>query len=172
MTMGAGRMNKRTLRALETLFVAHMEGGSQIHQSRDRVYDELAADGLAEWGAAEMPGRPPVMWRLADNAQGALSLLPGMRGHRGITRKKTRFMLATIDYTNYRGERAARLIKPETMRHMVSERHGPEARWMLIAEDVDKGAVREFAMANVHRFRDGDCQFEMSCTLFGGGKKP
>lgn len=54
-----------------------------------------------------------------------------------------------IDYTNWRGERALRLIHPLSIAFENSEWH-PETQWMLLAVDVDKGCERSFALRNIH----------------------
>lgn len=62
--------------------------------------------------------------------------------------------LVTIDYTNYRGERGIRRIKPMRIEFRSSHWH-PEPQWLLIAIDMRQeqhGMVREFAMAQIHSF--------------------
>ena len=55
----------------------------------------------------------------------------------------------TIDYTNWRGERAYRRIRPISISFEDNEWH-PETQWLLLAEDVDKGELRTFSMSNIH----------------------
>ncbi len=59
-----------------------------------------------------------------------------------------------IDYTNYRGERAWRLIDcaASTTRFGTSEYH-TEPQWLMKALDVAKGEEREFAMKDIHETR-------------------
>ena len=58
-----------------------------------------------------------------------------------------------IDYTNWRGERAIRRIKPTgTMMFASSEWH-PVQQWLIEAVDTDKNVVREFAMSGIHSWR-------------------
>jgi hypothetical protein len=56
-----------------------------------------------------------------------------------------------IDYTNWRGERAMRRIVPK---EIVFCPQGTEFHiapgWFLRARDVDKGGMRDFAMADIH----------------------
>ena len=52
----------------------------------------------------------------------------------------------TLAYTNYRGERRDRRILPRTIYFGATEWY-PEPQWILCAWDVDKGAVRDFALA-------------------------
>lgn len=54
-----------------------------------------------------------------------------------------------IDYTNWRGERTKRRIRPLTILFENNEWH-PEAQWLLEAVDLDKLEQRTFAMANIH----------------------
>jgi len=54
-----------------------------------------------------------------------------------------------IDYTNYRGERARRRILPNRLWFGAAEWH-PEPQWILDAWDIEKGAIRSFAMRDVH----------------------
>lgn len=57
-----------------------------------------------------------------------------------------------IDYTNWRGERRERHIVPVSLNFENSEWH-PETQWILEAIDMDVGAVRNFALANIHSWR-------------------
>lgn len=58
-----------------------------------------------------------------------------------------------IDYTNYRGERAWREIEPTDARPALwfghTEWH-PQDQWLLAAYDIEKRAVRDFAVASIH----------------------
>lgn len=49
-----------------------------------------------------------------------------------------------VDYTNWRGETARRVIRPIRMWWGKTEWH-PEKQWMLTAWDCEKNAVRDFA---------------------------
>ncbi len=64
-----------------------------------------------------------------------------------------------IDYTNYRGERAVRRIRPLTVRFENSEWH-PETQWLLRAVDIEKGATRDFAMKDIHSWEPAQPQRE------------
>jgi predicted DNA-binding transcriptional regulator YafY len=59
-----------------------------------------------------------------------------------------------IDYTNHRGERRERMIIPHagSLRFAETPDHTP-AQWVFNATDVEKGATRTFALANVHSWR-------------------
>lgn len=58
-----------------------------------------------------------------------------------------------IDYTNWRGERAVRRIRPTDLYFGVNLYHH-EQQWLLRAYDVDKGAMRVFALKDIHRWSD------------------
>lgn len=62
-------------------------------------------------------------------------------------------MLVQIDYTNWRGERAVRVIKPLTMMFTSNEWH-PEPQWMVYALDIEKDAARWFPMQNIHSWKE------------------
>lgn len=53
-----------------------------------------------------------------------------------------------IGYTNYRGEYSRRKIVPARVWFGSTEWH-PEEQWLLEAYDVEKGAVRDFALRDV-----------------------
>lgn len=57
-----------------------------------------------------------------------------------------------IDYTNHRGERAERRIRPLEVKFKTTEWH-PEPQWLLRAFDIDKQELREFAMKDIHSWR-------------------
>lgn len=54
-----------------------------------------------------------------------------------------------IHYTNHRGERAWRLIRPLGLAFGHTEFHA-ERQWFVHAIDVKRDVVRDFAMASVH----------------------
>jgi predicted DNA-binding transcriptional regulator YafY len=60
--------------------------------------------------------------------------------------------LVTIDYTNYRGERSLRKIKPIGIVFAGSEWHS-EPQWLLEAFDISRGADRVFALRDIHSWR-------------------
>lgn len=59
-----------------------------------------------------------------------------------------------FDYTNHRGEAGERTALPMGVRWGVAERYGPGERWLLDAFDVDRQAVRTFAVGRMTRLRE------------------
>jgi predicted DNA-binding transcriptional regulator YafY len=57
--------------------------------------------------------------------------------------------LVTIDYTNWRGERRLRTIKPIEIEFTHNEWHKVD-QWLLRAKDMEKGEVRYFALTGIH----------------------
>jgi predicted DNA-binding transcriptional regulator YafY len=55
----------------------------------------------------------------------------------------------SIDYTNWRGERRFRRIRPLRVVFENNEWHA-ETQWLLEAIDLDKSAELTFALANIH----------------------
>ena len=55
----------------------------------------------------------------------------------------------TIDYTNHRGERRLRLIRPVSIYFGTTDWH-PTKQWLLRAIDCEKGETRDFAMSEIH----------------------
>ena len=56
-----------------------------------------------------------------------------------------------IDYTNYRGKRSKREIVPMKIWYGATEWH-KEEQWLLDAHDVEKDALRNFAMKDIHEW--------------------
>jgi predicted DNA-binding transcriptional regulator YafY len=56
-----------------------------------------------------------------------------------------------IDYVNYRGERSLRNIVPQRCYLGEVEWH-PGPQWIIDAWDVDKAAVRSFAVCDIQRW--------------------
>lgn len=59
-----------------------------------------------------------------------------------------------IDYTNWRGERSTRRIRPLSVAFENSQWH-PSTQWILHAVDIERGATREFAMKDIHSWLPG-----------------
>lgn len=57
-----------------------------------------------------------------------------------------------IDYTNWRGEREFRRIRPLCIVFENNEWH-PDTQWLLKAIDVERDVERTFALANIHSWR-------------------
>lgn len=75
----------------------------------------------------------------------------------------------TIVYTNWRGETGRRRIRPLHVAFENNEWH-PETQWLLYAIDLDKGAERTFAMANIHQWQSGQ-EIEQLRTLLRAARK-
>lgn len=58
-----------------------------------------------------------------------------------------------IDYTNWRGERRSRRIRPTGNMSFDNNGYHPETQWLLEAVDVDTAALRTFALANIHSWK-------------------
>lgn len=56
--------------------------------------------------------------------------------------------LVTVIYTNYRGEIAVRRIRPMRVYFGATEYH-PEPQWLVEAMDIDKEAIRIFALRDM-----------------------
>ena len=55
----------------------------------------------------------------------------------------------TLDYTNYEGKRALRRVMILEL-FMGQTEHHPKFQWLVKAYDVDKKALRDFALASIH----------------------
>ena len=64
--------------------------------------------------------------------------------------------IVCIDYANWRGERAFRLVWPQQLWFGFNDGH-PEPQWLLDAYDVEKdervSAIRTFAMNGIHSWQ-------------------
>ena len=58
-----------------------------------------------------------------------------------------------INYTNYRGETADRIIIPERIWQGSTEWH-KEEQWLLDAFDIEKNAMRNFAIKDIQSWED------------------
>lgn len=54
-----------------------------------------------------------------------------------------------LDYTNWRGERSRRPVEPVALYWGSNEWH-PESQMLLEAIDLEKDAVRSFAVRDIH----------------------
>lgn len=57
-----------------------------------------------------------------------------------------------IDYTNYRGKRATRRIKPICMKFGANQWH-TEPQYLMLAYDYEKESLREFVMKDIHSWK-------------------
>jgi predicted DNA-binding transcriptional regulator YafY len=55
----------------------------------------------------------------------------------------------TIDYTNWRGERKHRYVRPISMEWGSNKWH-PKPQWLMVAYDPDNEGERTFAYENIH----------------------
>ena len=60
--------------------------------------------------------------------------------------------VVTIIYTNWKGVRAERTIKPMQLWFGKTEFH-PTEQWLLMAVDVEKDEQRNFAMADIESWK-------------------
>lgn len=56
-----------------------------------------------------------------------------------------------IIYTNYRGKKSERIIKPVSLWYGSTEWH-TEEQWLLHAIDLEKDAERDFAMKDIEHW--------------------
>jgi predicted DNA-binding transcriptional regulator YafY len=61
--------------------------------------------------------------------------------------------VVTIIYTNWKGVKAKRIIRPIKIWFGHTEYH-PEEQWLLQALDVEKNEERHFAMKDIEAWRD------------------
>src|SRR5271156_5992394 len=73
--------------------------------------------------------------------------------YRGYIRRIAPKHLLTFDYTNHCGERALRSCDPITVWFGSTEWHR-EAQWFLRAIDMERGAMRDFAMRDMSNIRN------------------
>jgi predicted DNA-binding transcriptional regulator YafY len=57
-----------------------------------------------------------------------------------------------ILYTNYKGMTAWRSIVPGALRFAATEHH-PEEQWIMDAHDLEKDALRSFAMRDIKEWK-------------------
>jgi predicted DNA-binding transcriptional regulator YafY len=72
-------------------------------------------------------------------------LRPGMS-------KELDTLAVAIDYTNWRGERSVRRIRPVEIFWGQNDWH-PEPQWLMAATDLEKGEPRTFAMRDIHSWQ-------------------
>ena len=57
--------------------------------------------------------------------------------------------IVVLDYTNHRGERGLRRVRPIDIWFGSNEWH-TTPQWIMSATDIDKVAVRYFALKDIH----------------------
>jgi hypothetical protein len=67
-----------------------------------------------------------------------------------IPEDKKRCLL--VDYTNWKGERRSRVIKPIEMEWGSTQWH-PIHQWLLRAKDMEDGKVKHFALDGFHSMK-------------------
>jgi hypothetical protein len=88
---------------------------------------------------------------LVDEIDAALATTPAVQAEQpaepttGARHKRD----VWIDYTNWRGERGIRHIRPQELLWLSTEYHR-EPQWLLHAWDVEKQAKRDFALKDIH----------------------
>lgn len=60
--------------------------------------------------------------------------------------------IVEIDYTNYKGIRRKRRVRPECIRFGKSAFH-KGAQWFLVGQDVESGDWRGFALNDIHSWK-------------------
>lgn len=58
-----------------------------------------------------------------------------------------------IDYTNWKGERSLRRIRPTCLAWSFGNDWHPDPQFVLVALDLDKNQERTFAMSGIHSWR-------------------
>lgn len=62
-------------------------------------------------------------------------------------------MRARVDYTNYRGERKIRLVDfADNVPYLGSTEWHREPQWLISGWDIEKKAMRTFALASIHEW--------------------
>lgn len=64
--------------------------------------------------------------------------------------------IVTLPYTNWRGETAVRAFQPVELWFGSDEWH-PEPQWLLTAIDMEKSALRDFALAGFEKAAQSSC---------------
>jgi predicted DNA-binding transcriptional regulator YafY len=58
-----------------------------------------------------------------------------------------------IDYTNWKGERAKRIVLPLSIFWGASQWH-PKPQWLMYAFDYGRDDVRHFALSSIHNWEE------------------
>ncbi|PID32885.1 hypothetical protein CR956_00115 [Candidatus Saccharibacteria bacterium] len=65
---------------------------------------------------------------------------------------EVREQVVVIDYTNYRGKRMLRRVRPIRLVFDSNQWH-PKPEWLLEAFDLDKNAERTFSLKDIHSWK-------------------
>lgn len=57
-----------------------------------------------------------------------------------------------VDYTNWKGDRRERLIRPLCITFGNNEYH-KERQWLVKARDLEDNVIKYFALSNIHSWR-------------------
>lgn len=60
--------------------------------------------------------------------------------------------IVKVNYTNYKGETSTRIIIPKVIYFGANEWHH-EQQWIMVVFDVEKNALREFAIKDIHEWQ-------------------
>lgn len=60
--------------------------------------------------------------------------------------------VVVLDYTNWRGERRERQIRPLGLHFENNEWH-PDTEWLVEAVDMKTGEIRTFALSKIHSWK-------------------
>lgn len=63
--------------------------------------------------------------------------------------------VVSIDYTNWKGNRAVRRILPRWITFGTTEHHPGPPQWFIIARDLEKNEDRTFALKDIHSWAPG-----------------
>lgn len=63
-----------------------------------------------------------------------------------------------IDYTNYEGKRSRRIVTPTGRMEFVENKWHKPAQWIVEAFDHAKGAIRGFALKDIHSTTPADAE--------------
>jgi hypothetical protein len=75
-----------------------------------------------------------------------------VKEHRMAVIPEDRKRCMRVDYTNWKGERRSRVIKPIELEWGSTQWH-PIHQWLLRAKDMEDGKVKHFAMDGFHSMK-------------------
>lgn len=98
------------------------------------VMDELREYG--GWRFLQPPHRESEPAPAPKTPQGAVATPPSTN--------------VVLDYTNWKGDRRLRRVRPGQLWFGLSEWHGDRQHWFLRAIDIETMQVRDFLLSNIH----------------------